>query len=365
MKKVILFIAIIVGGLMAWKYVLTNVNIEKSKVTIGIISPLSGDSADYGKKCQKAVYVAQQLHDNNKTNLIFEDTQAKPKQGIFSVQKLIKKDNVIAIIGGILSSVTIPTAQISEKNGIVQIATTSSSPKITNLGEYIYRVWPSDEYEGRIMAEEAIKKYKKIAILHMNNDYGLNIGNIFAKVFKELGGKVIYKEAYAKDENSFKKYLAKIQEFDIPALYIAGYYKDTALIAKQAHENNYMPQFYGTTAIEDEKFIEIGSKAVDGFIYPIASEFDAGLNEVSELFYNTFKDKYAYDPGWVESHCFDASMIVFDAINKGKATSSSEIKAYIDAHEKFDGATGTIIFDKNGDVKSDMVIKTIVNGKFK
>ncbi len=365
MKKVILLVIVIVGIFIVWRFVPATNSKENNKLAVGVISPMSGDSADYGKKCQKAVYVAQHLYDNNKTHLIFEDTQASPKQGISSVQKLIKKDNVVSIIGGILSSITIPTAQISQKNGVVQIATTSSSPKITHLGEFVYRVWPSDEYEGRVMAEQAIKKYKKIAILHMNNDYGLNIGNIFEKVFKELGGKVVYKDAYAKNENNFKKYLTKIQTLHIPALYIAGYYKDTALIAKQAHEINYKPQFYGTTAIEDEKFLEIGKKAVDGFIYPIASVFDADTNEISKLFYKTFNNKYGYSPGWVESHCFDASMIVFNAINKANATSSSEIKRYIDVQKEFDGATGKIIFDEYGDVKSDMVINTIIDGKFK
>ena len=364
MKKSILISIIFLVILSIWfMFKPTSIsNVEK--VNIGILAPMSGNSADYGKKCQKSIYLAQNLFDYNKTNLIFEDTEALPKKGISSTLKLIKKDNTIAIIGGILSSVTIPTAQISEKNKVIQIATTSSSPKITNLGDYIYRVWPSDEYEGTVMAQEAIKKYKKIAILYMNNDYGLNIGNIFAKVFKELGGEVLYQEAYLKDENSFKKYLIKLKEKKIPALYIAGYYKDTALIAKQAHENNYQPQFYGTTAIEDEKFIEIGGKSVNGFIYPIASKFDVNANDISKLFFNNFKDKYSYEPGWVESHCFDASMIIFDAINKGNATSSIDVKKYIDEQKYFSGATGKIIFDKNGDVKSDMIIKTVVDGKF-
>jgi branched-chain amino acid transport system substrate-binding protein len=361
MKKSILLIPILLV-ILIWVYLQLKVS---PKINIGILSPMSGNSADYGKKCQKAIYLSQSLFDKNQTNLIFEDTQASPKKGILATQKLIKRDNVVAIIGGILSSVTIPTAQISEKNKVIQIATTSSSPKITHLGNYIYRVWPSDEYEGKIMAEEVIKKYKRIAILYMNNDYGLNIGNIFANVFQELGGEIIYKEAYSKDENSFKKYLIKIKNLNIPALYIAGYYKDTALIAKQSHENNYKPQFYGTTAIEDEKLIDIGGKAVNGFIYPIASEFEINANDISKRFYNEFITRYTYKPGWVESHCFDASMLIFDAVNKGNASSSNEIKNYIDKEENFLGATGTIIFDKNGDVKSDMVIKTIIDGKFK
>ena len=364
MKKIILLV-IVLFILIIWNFLQPTTLSKTTKVNIGILSPMSGNSADYGKKCQKAILLSQSLFDNNQTNLIFEDTQASPKKGILATQKLIKKNDVVAIIGGILSSVTIPTAQISEKNKVIQIATTSSSPKITNLGNYIYRVWPSDEYEGRIMAEEAIKKYKRIAILYMNNDYGLNIGNIFARVFEELGGEVVYKEAYSKDEHNFKKYLIKLQKLSIPALYIAGYYKDTALIAKQAYENNYKPQFYGTTAIEDEKFIDIGGKAVNGFIYPIASKFKIDANEISKQFYDTFKKQYNYEPGWVESHCFDASKIVFDSINKGNSVTSNDIKDYINSKKEFLGATGRIIFDKNGDVESDMVIKTIIDGKFK
>lgn len=366
MKNIIALIGIIIVGYSSW--ILLNKDESKTnekEVNIGVIAPMSGDSAEYGQKCEKAVSTAQLLFDNNKVNVIFEDTEANPKKGIFAVQKLIKQDKVIAIVGGILSSVTIPTAQLSQKNKVIQIATTASSPKITKLGDYIYRVWPSDEYEGTVMAKEAIKKYNRIAILYMNNDYGLSISDIFAKIFKQYGGKVELKEAYLKDENNFKRYLLKMKKLSIPAVYIAGYYKDTALIAKQAYEINFKPQFYGTTAVEDQKFIDIGQEAVNGFIYPIASKFNKNINGTAKLFYTMFKEKYSYEPGWVESHCFDASMIIFNAVNKANATSAKEIKRYIDSNNNFQGADGIIKFDKNGDVKSDMIIKTVDNGKFK
>ena len=141
MKKIILLL-IPLFILLIWNFLQPRTLLETNKVNVGVLSPMSGNSADYGKKCQKAIFLSQSLFDNNQTHLIFEDTQASPKKGILATQKLIKRDDVVAIIGGILSSVTIPTAQISERNKVIQIATTSSSPKITNLGDFIYRVWP-------------------------------------------------------------------------------------------------------------------------------------------------------------------------------------------------------------------------------
>ena len=116
---------------------------------------------------------------------IFEDSKADPSTGVTAIQKLISVDKVSAVVGDIVSSVSIPAAVVAERNNVVMIAPTSSAPAITEAGPFIYRVWPSDLLEGYAAGNYAKQKgFKKAVILHLNNDYGTQIADIFKKNFE-------------------------------------------------------------------------------------------------------------------------------------------------------------------------------------
>ena len=115
---------------------------------------MTGDAGEYGMKGRKAIELAvEQINNSGGVNgknveANFEDSKADPSTGVTAIQKMISVDKVSAVIGDIVSSVSIPAAVVAEKNKVVMIAPTSSAPALTNAGVFIYRVWPSDLLEG-------------------------------------------------------------------------------------------------------------------------------------------------------------------------------------------------------------------------
>jgi branched-chain amino acid transport system substrate-binding protein len=341
-------------------------------VKIGAVLPLTGDSAAWGEQGKYGIELAvEEINakggiNGKKLEVVYEDSQAIPKNAVTSIQKLINVDKVPAVAGDIVSATTLAMAPIAEKSHTVLIGISSSAPAITNAGEYIYRVWPSDLLEGSVLAEFAAKnKFRKVCILFIQTDYGTGLRDAFKKTLEQKGGKVLLTQGYKQDETDFKAALLKVKSKKPDAVYIVGYYKDSGLIMKQAREIGLKTQFFGATAVESPKLIEIAGDAAEGLIYPIITDFDPEHpTPVAKEFIENFKKKFGVAPDWASSHAHDAVVVIAEAMKKGGATGTG-IKKTIDSQKRFEGVTGKIVFDKNGDViDKPVTIKTVRNGKF-
>jgi branched-chain amino acid transport system substrate-binding protein len=345
---------------------------QPSEIKIGILFPMTGDEGDYGKKGSNAIELAiEQINSSGgiggkKVKAIFEDSKSDAATGVTAIQKLISVDKVSAVVGDIVSAVTIPAATVAEKNKVIMIAPTSSAPPITNAGVYIYRVWSSDLAEGAAAGSFAKNKgYKKAAILHVNNDYGTQIAEIFAKNFETSEQKIVAKEAYDPKATDYKATLTKLKSLSPDVVYVAGYFEDTGTMLKQSKEIGISTQFIGATAIEDKKFIEIAGSSAEGIIYPLATGFDAKSQDpATKNFVEAFVKKFNYEPTWVESHCYDAFMLVVEAMKSNpNEITGDNMRKFLDV-VSYEGVTGKIKFDENGDVTKPIVFKTVKNGEF-
>lgn len=366
------FFHIIILALITILSVFNSCNNPKNNIKIGILFPMTGDAGEYGVKGRKAIELAvEQVNNTGGVNgenvvAIFEDSKADPSTGVTAIQKLISVDKVSAVVGDIVSSVSIPAAVVAEKNKVVMIAPTSSAPALTNAGAFIYRVWPSDLLEGSAAGNFAKQKgFKKAVVLHLNNDYGNQIAKIFKNNFESESQKIVGNEAYDPKAKNFRGMLTKIKSFNPDVIYIAGYYEDTGELLKESKELGINVQFIGATAIEDNKFLELAGKSAEGIIYPLASGFDVNSQELTtKQFVEAFTKKYNYEPGWVESHCYDAFMLIVNAMKKTGKKDGESIRQYLDSMGSYKGVTGSIKFDANGDVSKPVIFKTVKDGKF-
>lgn len=374
-QKVMLVVLIaLFGSVLTLSCVRHESSGEKSgSIQIGAVLPLTGDSAAWGEQGKYGIQMAlEEINsgggvNGRKLNVIFEDSKADPKTAVSAIQKLISLDKVNAIIGDITSGATLAMAPIAERSKVVLIAPTASAPAISKAGDFIFRVWPSDNLEGSAIAEYASKSgCKRVAILHIQTDYGTGLRDVFASAFKSKGGEVVFAQGYNKDETDFKPVLLKVSTVRPDAVYVVGYYKDTALILKQARDIGLKVQFFGATAVESPDLVKIAGKAVEGLIYPTINDFDPDhpTPQVKD-FIDTFTKKFGKEPDWASSHTHDALVVIADAIKTG-GESGPGIKKAIATTRRFEGVTGKIVFDDNGDViDKPVVIKIVRNGQFK
>ena len=161
-------------------------------ITIGSILPLTGDASKYGQSAQQAIDLASQEINakggikGTHVTIVYEDSQGNPKGTVSALQKLITTNKVPAIIGDLLSSDTLAMSPVAERDKVVLLSPTSSAPEITKAGDYIFRNCASDTFEGSIMAGYAYDKLhtKRVAIIYINNAYGVGIRDVFKSVFR-------------------------------------------------------------------------------------------------------------------------------------------------------------------------------------
>ena len=201
-KVTIAIVAIIIVILFARVYFTGNVVKEKDTIKLGVTIPLTGDLASFGTGEKDAMEIAAQEINSaggingKKLELVIEDTKCDAKEGISAANKLINIEKVSVIVGEVCSGSVLAMAPITEQSKTILFATAASSPKITNAGDYVFRDYPSDAYQGKFAAEYSYNKLgkRKVGLLYMQIDYGIGVKDAFKNRFKELGGQVVSEE---------------------------------------------------------------------------------------------------------------------------------------------------------------------------
>ncbi len=343
---------------------------EVDEIRIGVIAPLSGPSAKYGQDIKRGYDLAvSEINDaggirGRNIILVYEDSEGTPEIAVSAAHKLIKRDRVIAILGALWSSPTLAVAPIVEQAKVVLLSSGSSSPKITEAGDYIFRNEVSDEYGARESANLYLKEnYNRIGILYVNNDYGVGVRDVTQRVYHELGGEVLIAEAFEQDAKDFRTQLLKIAGVNPEAILIVGY-KEAILILRQLGELGIHLRILGTPLFQDAEIIEKAGNVAEGALYSYYGTFDL-MSESPDIarFVKSFKERYNADSGYYAPIGYDALMIIAQALETA-GTNSKDIKEALYSIKKFPGVSGITSFDENGDVIKPVVLKTIKGGKF-
>lgn len=336
-------------------------------VKIGAILPLTGDAAVYGEYTKSGILLGLKAVNKHlekkhiKVQVVFEDSKAEAKTGVAAVHKLINTDHVVAIIDDSISAVTLAVSPICEEQKVVLIATGATAPAITDAGKYIFRLWNSDTLEGKVTAQYVVDKIKPkhIAILNINNAYGVGLRDVFKSNLSAVGaGEIVVEEAFAQGESNFRTSLQKIKEKDPDAIYLVAYPQEAGNIFKQAKEMAIQAKWIGTVAIADEKLLNIVKQLDFELFYPVPEQADIN-NPFVSTFMTGYKAMYDTDPPILSDVGYDAITIIGEALfNSSDATGESIMTNF----EAFPGrymASGFIEFDENGDVNKPIRISNI------
>lgn len=344
---------------------------EEKEIRIGVILPLTGDVASLGSPSLKAVNLAveqanlQAEKEGYKFIVIAEDDQAVPAKAVSAIQKLKDVDKIRLVIGPLVSSSTMAVAPIADKNGIVIISPGSSAPGITNAGDYIFRNELSDLFGGTKQAELAynVLKYRKVACVYINNDYGVGVSTVFKKVFLSLGGAVTLYESFDQGSTDFRNVLNKIKNNKPDAVFFISH-NEILNFVRQKVEFGINTPVYTTPVFEDKNNLEKLGKAAEGIIYTYyGTFFPESNNETIKSFVNSYRKKYNEEPTYYSALAYDATNILLTALKNAKYD-ILKVKDELYNIRNYNGVTGVTSFDKNGDVEKPVILKAVKNGKF-
>lgn len=338
-------------------------------IIIGSTLPLSGDAAVWGKNTQEGIDLA--LEEINaaggvlgrKLVVVYEDTRALPKEGVTAYHKLTTVDKVKVIIDDSVSSVTLAMAPLAQNDHVVIIATGATAPKISEAGEFIFRVWNSDAFEGEVSADYAFDTLglRSVAILYINNEYGKGLEQVFKPRFEERGGNIPISESFAQSATDIRTQLTKIQASKPDGLYVVGYPKEIPIALKQAKELGLSLPLIGTVAMQDPQLIQTAGDATEGLMFPYPRE---PSGQDITRFKEAFQKKYGKEPGITADVGYDAVRMIAKAMELLGGTSGEDIRKGLNMLKDYPGVSGTMTFDANGDVHKPMGIKIVKGGSF-
>lgn len=371
MKKIWVGIGIIIVVALAVVLTIMRPAGELKEIRIGAVLPLTGGAGKYGEDAKLGIELAV-VEKNAKggvngkfVKVVFEDDQSSPQQTVSAFKKVTTVDRVPVVIGAMTSSSALAVAPIAERIKVVLFSPSASAPALSNAGDYIFRNELSDAYGGLAQAELTWSRLriKKVAILYINNDYGVGVKNAFSETFEKLGGEVVATESFEPDTQDFRTQLARIAQKSPEAVFMIAY-KESIVILRQMKELGLRTKVLSTPLFEDREIIEKAGEAAERVIYVYYGGFNPeSKDEQIKKFVEAFRKIYNRNPGYYSALAYDAANIVLLAIEKG-GIESKNIKNALFEIKDFPGVTGKTTFDMNGDVSKTVFLKMVKNGQF-
>lgn len=351
-------------------------------VNIGFIGPLTGDAANYGKLMTQAIKIAVEERNNAggiggmKVNFIAEDSEGKVDKANAAMEKLASIDHVWGIVGAVFSSSSLAIAPKAQAQKIVMISPSSTHKDLTAIGDYIFRDVANDALQaqvfGRYVAQ--VMKIKTVAILYIKNDYSQGLAAGFKEAYEGAGGKVVDEETGLQGDKDFTTQLTKIKAANPQAIYLPNYVAEIEQSLSQIKQLGIKAQILSSDGFSNPEVLSVSGAAANGVIFsgPEASAKSAKTT----AFEQQYQTKWGEAPDAFSLNSYDAANIIMDAIQTAyNAASPADQKAVkldrglirdaVAKTSSYDGVSGTITFDKIGDVIKNIGISTVENQKFK
>jgi branched-chain amino acid transport system substrate-binding protein len=303
--------------------------------------------------------------------LIVIDNQSTPIGSKIAAEKAVEL-GVSAVIGAAWTSHSLPVAHVLQEAKIPMLSPISTNPKITEIGNYIFRICFDDNFQGKALAEIAyyhIEAQSAIILTNIDEGYSVTLSNIFKEFFNKHGGNILWEGKYRGNDVDFSDILAEIKKYRPDVIFLPGYAKDSGLLIKQAIQTGIHSTFLGADSYDSESIYRYAGNALEGSYS--ATHWHPDIS-VSSSMYETLKalhEKNKTDPtSKINSQVVlghDAVMLLVDAIKRAGTTDRKKIRQALENTHNFKGITGVINFNKNGDpINKRVVVLKFENEKW-
>jgi branched-chain amino acid transport system substrate-binding protein len=340
-------------------------------IRVGVYGDLSGQTSSFGESTRNGVKMAiDEINaaggiNGRKVEVVVEDDQGQPQQASTVVTKLINQDKVVAIIGEVASSNSLAAAPKAQEAKVPMITPSSTNPKVTQVGDYIFRVCFTDDFQGAVAAKFATNtlKAKKAAILgDFNSDYSKGMTQYFVQEFEGAGGQIVARQSYTQTDADFKGQLTNIRAAAPDVVFVPGYYGQVGVIAKQAKELGITAPLLGGDGWDSPKLFELGGASLDG-AYMVNHYSTDDPSPAVQKFVAAYKSKYGAVPDAIAALGYDAMNVLADSIKRAGTTESAKLREAIAGTKGFGGVTGSISLNAARDAVKPAVVFELRNKK--
>jgi len=323
-------------------------------ITIGALFPLTGGLSSYGEAAQKSAQLAlDEINAEGGINgrpliIDFQDHACDPKTAVSIFQQVTDAKKIKIFTSAACSGTVLAIAPLLEQKDALLVGTIVTTPKITNVSEYVFRNWASDAKEALLIGSELKKSgFKNVGIIYEQTDYaqGLKIG-----IERPLNGSGInvMSESFASGATDVRTQLQKLKNAGVDALFISPQTTVSAdMVLKELQELNFKPQLYvNDNVIKAVTLISKYNQTLEG---AIGADYVVERTPAFNALLSKYKQKYGSDCAQTNicAGVYDAVKLIAQALRE-KGESVEDVRAYLKS-TSYEGASGTIGFDENND----------------
>ena len=337
---------------------------------VGVAGPMTGQYATYGASHKAGAEIAMaELNaaggvNGGQVSIAVGDDLGDPQQAVLVAQKYIDDTDVVVVDGHQFSGATIAAGAKYESAGLPMISPSATSPDISMLGAYIWRICMTDAVQGEGLAKYSVDTLgkSKIAMMYDNGDYGRGLADKYEEAVKAAGGTVVGREQYAAGDTDFKAQLTKLKGAGPDLLFLSGYYPEGSKIAQQARELGMDVQLLGSDGDASDELPKLGGAAVDGML--VSTFFDYSSKDPAvQKFVKAYQDTHAGEnPDWFAANSYDVIMLAAQAAKNAGKNDRTAINDALGTIGTYQGVSGPVTFDKNGDVIKPLTIVVVKAG---
>jgi len=354
-----------------------------STIKIGVVAELTGKIPVVGRSCKNAAgLAAKEINDAGvielggkkfKLELVVEDSASKPEKAASVTEKLIKDDNVVAVVGPNSSGNAIPAAGVAERSKVLLITPWSTDPKTTldaktgKPGKYVFRACFTDVFEGQVLgkfARQSLGAGKAAVLFDVSSDVLKSQSEQFRKSFEENGGRVVAFETYRAGDKDFIPQFTSIKAAEPDIIFLPSYYTDVPVQVRQAQGLGITAPFLGSDAWSTEEIIKLCGKDCEGFF--LCNHYSAqSPNPLTKKFVDAYKAEYGKAPDDVAALTYDSFGLLREALEGAGVVGREAVRDSFAQITGYRGVTGDMRFTPgSGDPAKGAVIMQIRNGKF-
>jgi branched-chain amino acid transport system substrate-binding protein len=325
---------------------------------IGVVGPTQ---LIYGQSMSAAARLFQeQLNaaggiDGRRVEVVIRDDAADGEAAIGIATEFAADPAVVAVVGHVTSGAELAAAGVYEDSGLVAVSPSATSPDVSRAGEWIFRVCPSDIAHGLALARwvRSGLSLERVVVLYANDAYGRGVLAGFAGEFEDAGGTVLSRDPFltetTQDSAGVDPYLRRAMGRDAQAIVVAGLANEAASIIAAARRLGFAGPILGGEGLLG---VETAGPVTEG-VYVSAPFLPDGTTGAARAWVEAYEQEYGDPPDAFAAQTWDALQLVALAIDEAGADRAA-VRDYLaavgDGRPAFEGVTGTIAFDANGDV---------------
>ena len=326
---------------------------------VGVVIPLTGEAAPYGEHIREGINLAvAEINagdgiSGQPLQVIFEDSGSDPDKGMAAAEKLIKEDNVLALIGGATSAVTMAILEeVSEPSKVVLLSPAASSPNLSGKSPWFLRVYPSDTLEGARMADMAGNelRLKRLVIFSVADEYGRGYKKTLIDRYSRIKNREVIKvHNFMPGDRNFSAMMEETAALEADGIFVIGYMDAVSALVQDIRAAGITLPILSSGSITAD-FPAVAGDAAEGVLFSSPSFRAIGNPAKVEAFIKAFKGKYGREPEDYAAYGYDALNVMARVMENGNLDRASIQLSIRTPASEYEGVTGNISFGNEGDV---------------